>query len=158
MTHRPSQYEVLMAITPAKDTDFLDFLDPEDPLLTEYQADCDGDPPLTDFDRAATMLRESLRIIGEVCFTDRLAGMIVLWRMSGLSLAEIGARCRMSKQAVHKRIRIIAERWPMLSTAIDGDTPPYDPHAAGPLDTAKAAAKDAATRQSASAWMHRHRR
>jgi hypothetical protein len=104
-----SQYDYMLATTPAEE--------PE-----EQQEDA--------FRLAASMLRESLRLIAEVFMSDASDGIILLLRFSGMSLAQIGDKRGMSKQAIHKRIVNMARKWPQLADALI-NTADYDADLAG---------------------------
>lgn len=104
-----SQYEYMLATTPEDKPD--------------EQAD-------EAFRMAASMLRESLRLISEVFLSDASDGIILLLRFSGMSLAQIGDKRGMSKQAVHKRIVNMARKWPQLADALI-NTADYDAELAG---------------------------
>jgi hypothetical protein len=104
-----SQYDYMLATTPVEE--------PE-----EQQEDA--------FRLAASMLRESLRLIAEVFMSDASDGIILLLRFSGMSLAQIGDKRGMSKQAIHKRIVNMARKWPQLADALI-NTADYDADLAG---------------------------
>jgi hypothetical protein len=104
-----SQYDYMLATTPEEE--------PE-----EQQEDA--------FRLAASMLRESLRLIAEVFMSDASDGIILLLRFSGMSLAQIGDKRGMSKQAIHKRIVNMARKWPQLADALI-NTADYDADLAG---------------------------
>jgi predicted DNA-binding protein YlxM (UPF0122 family) len=104
-----SQYDYMLATTPEEE--------PE-----EQQEDA--------FRLAASMLRESLRLIAEVFMSDASDGIILLLRFSGMSLAQIGDKRGMSKQAIHKRIVNMAHKWPQLADALIS-TADYDAELAG---------------------------
>jgi hypothetical protein len=104
-----SQYDYMLATTPKEE--------PE-----EQQEDA--------FRLAASMLRESLRLIAEVFMSDASDGIILLLRFSGMSLAQIGDKRGMSKQAIHKRIVNMARKWPQLADALI-NTADYDADLAG---------------------------
>lgn len=104
-----SQYDYMLQTTPERD--------PEE-------------QPGDSFAIAATMLRESLRLIAEVLTHDPNDGAILAWRFSGLSMAQIGGKMGMSKQAVHKRIGNMARKWPQLSEALTSSAD-YDAYLAG---------------------------
>ncbi len=104
-----SQYDYMLATTPEEE--------PE-----EQQEDA--------FRLAASMLRESLRLIAEVFMSDASDGIILLLRFSGMSLAQIGDKRGMSKQAIHKRIVKMARKWPQLADALI-NTADYDADLAG---------------------------
>jgi predicted DNA-binding protein YlxM (UPF0122 family) len=111
-----TQYEYALETTPAPE--------PED----ESQGQCA-------FALAASMLREALRLIAEVSDADTEDGVILTMRFAGLSLSEIGCRRKISKQAVHKRIRCMAARWPQLEDAlVHSAGSGYDEHLAGLSD------------------------
>lgn len=104
-----SQYDYMLATTPEDKPD--------------EQAD-------EAFRMAASMLRESLRLIAEVFMSDASDGIILLLRFSGMSLAQIGDKRGMSKQAIHKRIVNMAHKWPQLADALI-NTADYDAKLAG---------------------------
>lgn len=104
-----SQYDYMLATTPEEEPD---------------------EQPDDAFRLAASMLRESLRIIAEVFMSDASDGIILLLRFSGMSLAQIGDKRGMSKQAVHKRIVNMARKWPQLAEALIS-TADYDAELAG---------------------------
>lgn len=109
-----TQYEYALKTTPAPE--------PED----ESQGQCA-------FALAASMLREALRLIAEVSDADTEDGVILTMRFAGLSLSEIGCRRKISKQAVHKRIRSMAARWPQMEDAL-AQGAGYDEHLARQSD------------------------
>ena len=105
---RIAQYDYLLATTPAEDRPPWD--DERDELL-----------PV-----AASMVREALRLAATVALADPVNGGILLGRMAGMSLSEIGMRNRMTKQAVHKRIVAIARRFPALAGVLTGSSTALD--------------------------------
>ena len=104
-----SQYEYMLATTPEDEPD--------------EQAD-------EAFRMAASMLRESLRLIADVFMSDASDGIILLLRFSGMSMAQIGDKRGMSKQAIHKRIVNMGRKWPQLADALI-NTADYDAELAG---------------------------
>ena len=129
-----SQYEYMLAVTPDEA--------PEE-------------KPDDSFSAAASMLREALRLIAEVLEDDADDGAILAWRFAGLSMAEIGGRLGMTKQAVHKRIRNIAQRWPSLGKAISGATAPLDERIVGKVSIVENYQKLEKIRQEATRWMNK---
>ena len=105
---RIAQYDYLLATTPAEDRPPWD--DERDELL-----------PV-----AASMVREALRLAALVALSDPVNGGILLGRMAGMSLSEIGMRNRMTKQAVHKRIVAIGRRFPALAGVLTGSPSALD--------------------------------
>ena len=100
---RISQYEYMQAVTPAEDYNS----EPDESRAEESPEAI-----------AATMTREALRLVSEVFDWNSESGGVLLARFAGLSLAEIGARRGISKQAIHKRIRCIVEQWPQLGPVL----------------------------------------
>jgi len=101
-----------------------------DYMLATTPEDEAEEKPEDAFALAAGMLRESLRLIAEVMTYDSHDGVILAWRFSGMSLAQIGDKMGMSKQAVHKRIGNMARKWPQLSEALTSSAD-YDQYLAG---------------------------
>ncbi len=131
-----AQYDYLLATTPAEDSHPWD--EGADELL-----------PV-----AASMVREALRLAALVALSDPVNGGILLGRMAGLSLSEIGQRSHMTKQAVHKRIVAIGRRFPALAGVLTGSPTALD-------ETVACAGVDRTMketehiRQEATRWMNR---
>lgn len=122
--------------------------------LETLAAPDDDEEELSSLKQAAHMLREALRLIADVSIDDQTNGVILLSRMAGLSLAEIGSRMGMSKQAVHKRVVLIVSKWPPLADAMN--TPAaMDEHMAGPVHLVRKIENDTKQRQEATRWMQR---
>ncbi len=142
---KTSQYDFLLATTPDESAAHPYDFDPDD----DPAADGGGEA----FRLAATMAREAFRLAADVALADAVNGGILLARMAGLSLAEIGARLGMSKQAVHKRVMAMARRWPALGEVITGATAPLDEEAAGRQSFIDTYRKLEKIRQEATRWM-----
>ena len=138
MKNKISQYEYLLATTPAEEIDS----EPEDASEEVFRI-------------AASMVREALRLAAEVALTDAVNGGILLGRMAGMSLAEIGQRQGMSKQAVHKRVLAIAGRWPPLAEVLTGAMNPLDEEIVGQQTVIKNRQQTENMRQEATRWMNR---
>ena len=95
----------------------------QEPTCSESDIPGYEPPPPDPVEIAAGMLREALQLIATVALSDAENGQIVLSRMAGKSLSEIGISLHISKQAVHKRVLSIADRWPHLAAAICDKTP-----------------------------------
>jgi DNA-directed RNA polymerase specialized sigma24 family protein len=130
---RISQYEYLLATTPAPESE-----DAEETALA----------------LAASMTREALRLVAQVALGDAVDGGVLLGRMAGMSLAEIGQRLGMSKQAVHKRVRGMARAWPPLAAALTGAANPLDETVAD-QDVLRTRSETERIRQEATRWMNR---
>lgn len=129
-----SQYDYMEAVTPAPS---YDPEPPEDEALAV----------------AASMVREALRLVADVTLSDSTNGRILLARMSGMSLAEIGSRLGMTKQAVHKRVITIACNWPALASALT-DSAPVDDIAVD-IGLMKTQEETRKIRQEATRWMNK---
>lgn len=129
-----TQYDYLLETTPAEDQD---------------------ESPCGSFATAAAMTREALRLVAEVFCADAEDGIVLLLRFAGLSLAQIGERRGMSKQAVHKRILSMASKWPQLADAL-ASTANYDEALAGmEIAMAKRLHEIHAKRKDLTRWMNR---
>ena len=131
---RMTQYEYMLSITPDPG--------PDDKAEDEYVI-------------AATMVREALRLAADVALSDAVNGGILLGRMAGLSLAEIGQKNGMTKQAVHKRVLTIAARWPVLGEVLTGAAATLDEEIAGRQAVIRTRQKTEKMRQEATRWMNR---
>ena len=129
-----SQYDYMEAVTPAPS---YDPEPPEDEALAV----------------AASMVREALRLVADVTLSDHTNGRILLARMAGMSLAEIGSRLGMTKQAVHKRVITIACNWPALASALT-DSAPVDDIAVD-IGLMKTQEETRKIRQEATRWMNK---
>ena len=101
------------------------------------------------------MVREALRLAAAVALADAVNGGILLGRMAGMSLAEIGQKNGMTKQAVHKRVLTIAARWPALGAVLTGAAAPLDEEIAGREAVIRTRQKTEKMRQEATRWMNR---
>lgn len=137
---RMSQYEYLLATAPA-----------DEDAYSDYEPDEAEDA----FRLAATMVREALRLAAAVALSDAVNGGILLGRMAGLSLAEIGQKNGMTKQAVHKRVLTIATSWPALGAVLTGAAAPLDEEIAGREAVIRTRQKTEKMRQEATRWMNR---
>lgn len=139
---RMSQYEYLLAVTP-------------DEAAEETYSDTEPDEAEEAFRLAAAMVREALRLAAAVALSDAVNGGILLGRMAGLSLAEIGQKNGMTKQAVHKRVLAIAARWPALGEVLTGAAAHLDEEIAGRQAVIRTRQKTEKMRQEATRWMNR---
>lgn len=134
MEDKYTQYDYMLATTPEDEAE---------------------EKPEDAFALAAGMLRESLRLIAEVLTHDPNDGAILAWRFSGLSMAQIGGKMGMSKQAVHKRIGNMARKWPQLSDALTSSAD-YDQYLAGQdISVAQRIQATNARWREATRWMNR---
>ena len=131
---RMTQYEYMLSITPDPG--------PDDKTEDAYVI-------------AATMVREALRLAADVSLSDAVNGGILLGRMAGLSLAEIGQKNGMTKQAVHKRVLTIAARWPALGEDLTGAAAHLDEEIAGRQAVIKTRQKTEKMRMEATRWMNK---
>ena len=129
-----SQYDYMEAVTPAP----------------SYEPEPPEDEALA---VAASMVREALRLVADVTLSDSTNGRILLARMSGMSLAEIGSRLGMTKQAVHKRVITIAYNWPALASALTDSAPVDD--VAVDISLMKTLEETRKIRQEATQWMNK---
>lgn len=129
-----SQYDYMEAVTPAP----------------SYEPEPPEDEALA---VAASMVREALRLVADVTLSDSTNGRILLARMSGMSLAEIGSRLGMTKQAVHKRVITIAYKWPALASALTDSAPVDD--VAVDIGLMKTLEETRKIRQEATQWMNK---
>lgn len=139
---RTSQYDYLLATTP------------------DESAEASYDDPSPDeaedaFRIAAAMVREALRLAAAVALADAVNGGILLGRMAGMSLAEIGQKNGMTKQAIHKRVCAISVRWPALGEVLTGAAVPLDEEIAGRQAVIRTRQKTEKMRQEATRWMNR---
>ena len=139
---RTSQYEYLLAVTP-------------DEAAEEAYSDPEPDEAEDAFAVAAAMVREALRLAAAVALSDAVNGGILLGRMAGLSLAEIGQKNGMTKQAVHKRVLTIAASWPALGEVLTGAAARLDEEIAGRQAVIRTRQKTEKMRQEATRWMNR---
>ena len=137
---RMSQYEYLLATTPADE---------------EAYSDPEPDEAEDAFAVAAAMVREALRIAAAVALSDAVNGGILLGRLAGLSLAEIGQQNGMTKQAVHKRVLTIAARWPALGEVLTGAAARLDEEIAGRQAVIRTRQKTEQMRREATSWMNK---
>lgn len=140
---RISQFDYMLATTPDESAGPPYGADPAEPGADEAYA------------VAASMVREALRLAADVALDDAVNGGVLLGRMAGLSLAEIGGRLGMTKQAVHKRVLAISQRWPHLGEAIGGAAAPLDEEAVGTRVIVENIRKIERTRQEATRWMNK---
>lgn len=139
---RMSQYEYLLAVTP-------------DEAAEEAYSDPEPDEAEDALRLAAAMVREALRLAAAVALSDAVNGGILLGRMAGLSLAEIGQKNGMTKQAVHKRVLTIAASWPALGAVLTGAAARLDEEIAGRQAVIRTRQKTEKRRQEATRWMNR---
>lgn len=123
--------------------------------LETLAAPDDDEEELSSLKQAAHMLREALRLIADVSIDDQTNGVILLSRMAGLSLAEIGSRMGMSKQAVHKRVMVISRQWPPLADVLTGTAAALDEAIAGNQKIIETRNELDRIRQEATRWMNK---
>ena len=104
---------------------------------------------------AARMARVMIEQVVSAAEGSGEACLMMLMRGMGLSLAEIAARTGVSKQAVHKRLRGVARRHPVMEAYLRlGGGNPLDERAWGDARILEMSRKHAENRRRLAAWMN----